>query len=91
MRYYPTVEQARTVVEENILVNFQRDTLYDIPFVYPCDKTSHFELEMMNILVLQDSSSYSGLTEIISEWHDKGAMNQFKEFFKQHKGRTFDE
>lgn len=90
IRYYPTPEQAKTLVEENILVNFQRDTLYDIPYVYPCDKNSHFDLEMMNVLVLQDQPSYNQLVELMTEW-DGSTMAEFKEFFKLYKGRTFDE
>lgn len=92
MRYYPTPEEARTIVEENILVNFQWDTMYSIPFLFPCSKTAHFELEMMKILVLDNSStSYTELTMIIDDWREPGVMDEFEELFKQHKGRPFNE
>ena len=92
MRYYPTPEQARTIVEENILVNLQWDTMYSIPFLFPCDKSAHFELEMMKVLVLDNSStSYTELTMIIDDWHEPNVMDEFEKLFKQHKGRPFNE
>lgn len=91
MRYYPTPEQARTIVEENITVNFQWDTMYSIPFIFPCDKNSHFELEMMKVLVLDNTAnSYNELTMIMNDWSSE-VLAEFKEFFKQHKGRPFNE
>lgn len=90
-RYYPSFEQAKTIVQENILVNFQWDTLYDIPFVFPCDKSSHFELEMLNVLVPQDSNTYNELLNLMEEWHNSSIIAEFKKLFKQHKGRPFDE
>lgn len=92
MRYYPTPEQARTIVEENIIVNFQWDTMYSIPFIFPCDKNSHFELEMMKVLVLDNSqNAYMELTLVMNDWYEPNVMAEFEEFFKQHKGRPFNE
>ncbi len=89
IKYYPTPEQAMTIVQENITANFLLDTLYNIPYVYPCSKEAHFEFEMLGMSAIGSnisSNSYNDINELLEIW-DSSTLNQFNIFFLKHKGR----
>lgn len=91
IRYYPTFEQAIEILDENLLVNFMYDSLYSVPFVYPCDTQTHFTLEMMNVLCFTDVNEtiINNFMDSIKSWDNN--IKVFKQHFKSIKGRDFNE
>ncbi|WNA15911.1 hypothetical protein XaC1_268 [Xanthomonas phage XaC1] len=88
-KYYPTPEQALTILEENLHANFIVDSMYDIPFVYPCDQTCHFHFDVMDIVTTSDHDYGKRLEMVKDEW-DKEAIEDFKIHFYKYKQRHID-
>lgn len=89
-KYYPTLDEVTFILEEKLNSNIRMDTMYSIPFMYPCDKDCHFQLDIMAVLTPKDQNFSSRLENLmLIEW-TKEKVEELHTLHLKYKGRTIE-